>query len=115
MTFLSTKRVMFLGTISLLLVFPLSSSIISIGVIEHARFDLIDPVFHLIDASSVISQWSCTCQCYTYSMCGTATYSEVTQLCSLFSAYLWQGQLQVVPKNQRTSTITFHDKSVAGQ
>ena len=111
----STKRVMLLGAILLLLGFPSSTTMLSMRVIENARFDPIDSIFRLINASSVSSQLNCLCQCSTNSMCVTATYFGVSQLCSLFSAQLWQGQLTLVTTNQQTSTLTFRNKNITGQ
>ena len=111
----SIKRMMLLGVVLLLFVCPSPLYTTPIGVIANARFDSIDSAFQLINVSSVSNQLHCICQCSTDSMCVTASYLGVSQLCSLFSAQLQQGQLTAVVTNQQTSTFTFLNRSVVGE
>jgi hypothetical protein len=85
------------------------------GVIKDAQFIPDESLFQLDNISSIKNQLSCACQCWSNSMCVTATYQGTNKTCSLFSAQLWQGQLSSIITNKNTTTITFANRSVPGK
>jgi hypothetical protein len=105
-----------LGTLTVFLVFfRYSFSTTSMGVIKDAQFIPDESLFQLDNISSIKNQLSCACQCWSNSMCVTATYEATNKICSLFSAQLWQGQLSSIITNKNTTTITFANRNIPGK
>ncbi|CAF4606296.1 unnamed protein product, partial [Rotaria sp. Silwood2] len=87
---------------------------IPVIVYNHARFDPFDTHNVLANLVSVSSENACLCECYSNSMCLTATYFAIGETCSLYSAPLSEGQLRVVPTSANTKVYNFENMSVAG-
>ena len=90
------------------------SSADKLTIYSNARFTPIDVHFLVTIKSSINSQTECACCCYNNTMCLTATYSGVDQNCTLFSARLDQGQLQLMVTSLMTSVISFRNKTLPG-
>jgi hypothetical protein len=73
-----------------------SVSAVPMIIYDNARFDPTDVQSQLTNIFSVTTQEACACQCYANSSCITGTFIGINQTCILFSAYLWQGQVQVM-------------------
>ncbi len=87
-----------------------SVSMTPMTVYNSACFDSIDVRFRLDTLLSVSSINTCACQCYHDSMCVTGSFFGVNQTCVLFSAHLWQGQLQLM-NNAFASVFSFPNRT----
>ncbi|CAF1307624.1 unnamed protein product [Adineta steineri] len=78
-------------------------------VYQNAQFQPITLGSLLIELDFITVQDECVCQCYTYS-CTTGIFFGNNQTCVLYSAYLWEGQLQLTTDNL-SSVFTFSDSN----
>jgi len=102
---------MLLKLIVVLVIYFTSLSAVPMIVYKDARFDPTNVETHLIDIFSIKTKNACACQCYANSLCITGNFIGINQTCILFSAYLQEGQVQMMIDNN-ASVISFPDRTI---
>ncbi|CAF3367926.1 unnamed protein product [Rotaria sp. Silwood2] len=101
-------------TLLLISCYPLAW-MMNIAVINNAMFAPINSTYWLGSLYGITSRNQCICQCYTNSNCNTIIYYGRYQICLLFSANLWQGQLQWMATSENTTVISFSNRSLVSE
>ena len=99
----------------LLVIFRFSLATLSITSYINAQFNPVNISSKLMDLFPVNSQTDCVCRCFVNSKCVTVTYFGINQICSLFSAKLNEGSLEVVATIKDGYVLTFSNKIISGQ
>lgn len=83
---------------------------IPIVIYTNARFNPADIQSELITKLSITSKYACACQCYTNTSCITSNFIGINQTCTLFNAYISEGEVKVM-MNINASIISFPNRT----
>lgn len=96
------------------LVFLLLHVSAQLTVYQNAKFTPVDPYLSFSNLSSTVSRNNCACYCFQHPMCLIAIHSALFNRCSLSSARLDQGVLQIATTAQMNSVLIFGNKTLTG-
>lgn len=83
----------------------------NITMVNNAIFNPIDNIYCLGNLSDIKSLDVCICRCYTNLYCSTACYSGLHQMCFLYSADIWQGELILITISENTTVISLGNRN----
>ena len=83
-------------------------------IYRNAKFTPVDSYLTFGNLSSTLSRNSCACYCFQHPMCIMAVHSGLFNRCSLSSARLDQGVIQVATTDQMNSILIFTNKTLPG-
>ena len=81
---------------------------------ENTRFEPFDNRSITSNVSSIESQYICICQCFTNSLCKTATYNGYYRYCILDSASLQEGQLRIMTIESKSTVFNLRNMTSFG-
>jgi hypothetical protein len=101
-------------TILVLIFYLQFISTILIATYKNASFNPFDNHSIIYNFSSIQSREICICQCWMNSICKTVAYNGYYQYCVLYSAYLQEGQLQLMATDVNSSVISLKNMFFTG-